>query len=294
MGVLNGYVLFYERRIHLTDRELAERFQLSSEERDIFLQYIKNKYTKKKTPEPNEALLRTWRSYLAADIPPADLLNHFILQKYPMVFRQPKEISIEIYPSFAGEIPVITFGSDTDFERFVINAVHCGIWTDSVKKQGASFIFSRKNRYIALSRKPYSGVSAQRMSLEESTWREQSMQIRRQHECAHYYTLRNYGLARNNLHDELMGDFSGIYAVLGRFDAKWFRRFMGIGEQESGRLSLYTVNLPDTVVRAIAKTAELCAYTLETWSLSESCAALSPTERIDRLCSLGISGMADG
>jgi hypothetical protein len=65
-----------------------------------------------------------------------------------------------------------------------------------------------------------------------------SLVIRREHECAHYFTRRLFGSMRNNLLDELIADYAGITAAAGRFRADWCLRFLG------ARLEIYRGNPP--------------------------------------------------
>ena len=119
------------------------------------------------------------------------------------------------------------------------------------------------------------------------------MVIRREHECTHYYTKRFYGSASNNLHDELIADFVGIYEAFGYYDAKLFQHFMGIdgtGTNE-GRLSLYTVGLSQEVRNAIADIACKCSEYLEKFSKSETCGRMNKAQRINYLCETDIKEM---
>jgi hypothetical protein len=79
-----------------------------------------------------------------------------------------------------------------------------------------------------LSDGPYSGVSAESLGLNSATWRDLSFQIRLAHECAHYFTKRAFVAMRKHLHDELLADYAGLVAGIGRFRADWFLRFMGL------------------------------------------------------------------
>lgn len=94
-----------------------------------------------------------------------------------------------------------------------------------------------QDRFILLSTGPYSGVPAERMGLPEDAWRQASLVIRREHECAHYLTRRVLGSMRNNLLDELMADYAGIVAAAGRYRADWFLRFMGLEDEDGCRAS---------------------------------------------------------
>jgi hypothetical protein len=133
-----------------------------------------------------------------------------------------------------------------------------------------------QDRFILLSTGPYSGVPAERMGMSDEAWREASLVIRREHECAHYLTRRVLGSMRNNLLDELMADYAGIVAAAGRYRADWFLRFMGLEDdgrcRESGRLWNYRGDpaLSDgafavlqRLVRAVAARLEAVDSTLD-------------------------------
>lgn len=90
-----------------------------------------------------------------------------------------------------------------------------------------------QDRFILLSDGPYSAVPAADLGLDEAEWRETSLALRRDHECAHYLTRRLFGSMRNNLLDELIADYTGMVGATGRFRAAWFLRFVG------SRLDLY-------------------------------------------------------
>lgn len=49
-------------------------------------------------------------------------------------------MKLEIYNSFAGEIPIIYVSDSDDFEKLVTNIVHKGIRPDNISSTGASFI----------------------------------------------------------------------------------------------------------------------------------------------------------
>lgn len=104
-----------------------------------------------------------------------------------------------------------------------------------------------QDRFILLSDGPYSAVPAADLGLDEARWREVSLVIRRDHECAHYFTRRLFGSMRNNLLDELIADDAGMVAAIGRFRADWFLRFLGVapgGYRPGGRLDIYRGDPP--------------------------------------------------
>jgi hypothetical protein len=85
-----------------------------------------------------------------------------------------------------------------------------------------------KDRLIIISTKPYSNVSAKQLGLNESLWLSYSISIREEHECTHLYTLKKYGIASNNLHDELIADYIGIVKTIGKYNKSWMLMFMGL------------------------------------------------------------------
>jgi hypothetical protein len=126
---------------------------------------------------------------------------------------------------------------------------------------------------IILSDGPYSGVSAAELGLAEPAWRQLSLIIRREHECAHYLTRRAFNTMQNNLIDELLADYLGLVAALGRFQAGWFLRFMGLERyplyRQGGRLENYRGQPPlsdraFSVLQALVKSAAENLESLDT------------------------------
>ena len=273
---------------------LASKFNLNGDEKKIFEDYISNKMGEKLQPSKDEEFLDRWNAWIdeSSKKGVAFVLNSYLIPKRPVEFRKPECVSVSIYESIAGKIPIIVVGDDDDFENLIINLAYRGVRPDNIHQQGASFLSGKTNRFIVLSKKPYSSIPASWMGLEEEDWRKKSMVLRRAHECTHYYTRRYYGTSQNNLHDELMADFFGLYAAFGKYQSKWFTHFMGIdGQNLDGRLSLYTRDLPKAVVAAIGQVGVCCSRFLENWSESHEFKSMKEPERVDFLCELGISGM---
>ena len=167
-----------------------------------------------------------------------------------------------------------------------------GIRLENISTTGASFISGKTTRFIILSAKPYSNVPASELGLtDEAEWTERSMQLRRGHECTHYFTKQTYGITNNILHDEIIADFMGIYETFGFYRAEWFLRFMGLIKGSGGRFIFYTKDLPENVRNAVSELAELCANSLEKWSLSDEFASMTAAERIKYMCMAGFEGM---
>ena len=100
-----------------------------------------------------------------------------------------------------------------------------------------------QDRFIILSSQEYSGVPAASVGLADEEWRHASVIIRREHECAHYFTRRVFSSMRNNLLDEVIADYFGITSVLPRFRAEWLLHFLGLENfpayRQGGRLQNY-------------------------------------------------------
>lgn len=126
-----------------------------------------------------------------------------------------------------------------------------------------------QDRFMLLSDGPYSAVPASDLGLDEDTWRTKSLTLRRDHECAHYFTRRLFGSMRNNLLDELIADYAGIVAAEGHYRADWFLRFVGLHTypdfEPGGRLSIYRGKPPlsDGAFRVLQRLVVRAAANLE-------------------------------
>jgi hypothetical protein len=126
-----------------------------------------------------------------------------------------------------------------------------------------------QDRFILLSDGPYSAVPAADLGLGDAEWREISLVIRRDHECAHYFTRRLFGSMRNNALDELIADYAGLVGATGRFRADWFLRFVGLEGfpryRAGARLDLYRGQPPlsDGAFRVLQALVERAARNLE-------------------------------
>jgi hypothetical protein len=126
-----------------------------------------------------------------------------------------------------------------------------------------------QDRFILLSNGPYSAVPAADLGLGEAEWRDLSLVIRREHECAHYLTRRLFGSMRNNILDELMADYAGLVGALGRFRADWFLHFLGLEDfpryRAGARLDLYRGDPPlsDGAFRVLQRLIRAAALNLE-------------------------------
>jgi hypothetical protein len=239
----------------------------------------------------DDGFLERWRPVIemAGTDGPAAAINRYLAKPtLTVAFASPETLRVEIYRSIGGDIPVITTESTADFENMVRRIVFKGKEVPHIETMGASFAFGAVNRFIILSNTPYSNVPAERMGLGEAEWQEKSMRIRKHHECAHYFTKRFYGSSRNNLHDELIADFCGLYAAFGEYRAEWFLKFLGLGpgaEGTGGRFKVYVPDLSGAAEKVAAKLAAAAAEWVEEWSRGEAFAQMDERERIGFLCS---------
>lgn len=221
----------------------------------------------------------------------------------------PGTLELEIYRSIAGRIPVLKLYGRQQFTTLVRALTrrnepspvpeamgaqmvsgwnnwerireHQRVWQETPEEErehgswGEAFAELRQrkelyqDRFILLSDGPYSAIPATDLGLTEEEWRAKSLLIRREHECAHYFTRRFFGSMRNHLLDELMADYAGLVAAEGRFRADWFLRFMGLEEpgqvRPGGRIELYRGEPPlsDGAFRALQELIRGAAETLE-------------------------------
>lgn len=242
--------------------------------------------------------------------------------------QEPDTLELIIHQSSAGKIPVLIVSNNDDFVSLIqaltyrnepvqipnsmgaamINGLNnwdriyrqrkkwsaanpFGNWN----KEFTERILPNKSRYqdklIVLSKKRYSGVSAEIVGQSPKQWIENSLQIRLEHECAHFFTLKVFGAMANNIYDELIADYMGITKVLGKFDCSWFLSFVGLENypeyRDGARLQNYLGDPPlsskavvilRTLVKKAAVNLELFDADLE----SSDC----PSCRVRRLLSI--------
>lgn len=146
-----------------------------------------------------------------------------------------------------------------------------------------------QDRLIVLSLGPYSNVAATELGLPTAEWDAYSLTIRLEHECTHYCTRRLLNSMRNHLLDELIADYMGIVAAVGRYRSDWFLRFVGLESfpnyRPGGRLENYLGNpkLSDgsfTILQALVKSA---AENLERFDHHNPVIENNTTEKLARL-----------
>jgi len=147
-------------------------------------------------------------------------------------------------------------------------------WRDHFRTQVLPNPALYRDRFILLTDGPYSAVPAADIGFSDREWRELSLAIRREHECAHYFTCRVYGSMRNRMLDELIADYAGIRAACGRYRADWFLRFVGLEDElayrPGGRMEHYLGDPPigEEAFRVLQRIVRKAARNLETFDRS--------------------------
>ena len=109
---------------------------------------------------------------------------------------------------------------------------------------------------VVLSWGPYSGLTADEAEQPADTWLETSYEIRRYHELTHVICRRLFPDRIEAVWDELVADAVGIYAALGRYDARLEKSCLGFSDNRyvGGRLENYNKDaqaLADRVSRLL-------------------------------------------
>jgi Family of unknown function (DUF7005) len=229
---------------------------------------------------------------------------------------RPDLVDLTIVPTIAGHVPVIVVGDRRDFIKFVqafserneptvvpdamgacivkglnnwsrIRAYRAR-WEQeqgsaaSDESWAAEFqqLIPRKelyqDRFIILSRGPYSAIAARDAGYGEAEWLERSLVIRRDHELTHYFTYRVFNAIRSNVFDELIADFVGLVRAFGSYRADLALRFLGLegypAWRAGGRLEVYRGKPPlSDDAFAVARTLAVhSARNLEAFALSNT------------------------
>lgn len=204
-----------------------------------------------------------------------------------VALRAPGRLLLFLHPTAAGRVPVLVAGEREDFVALVralarrnepepiprsmgacivggyVNWDRVGAlrraWEEAHPRDAGDgwaaelrALAPRKelyqDRFVLLSRGPYSGVSAGAMGMGAAGWEDASLTLRLEHECAHHFTRRVLGSMRNTVHDELIADYAGVVSACGRFRADWVLRFLGLERfprfRRDGRLWNYRGDPP--------------------------------------------------
>ncbi|MGH1518483.1 DUF7005 family protein [Chryseobacterium sp. JK1] len=247
-------------------------------------------------------------------------------------------ITIKVYDSVAGAIPIVSINDCEDFSTFVQCFLHknnpepipqsmgaflanginnwarihdlkekwirnnpFGNWNTEFSQNILPHPGMYKDKIIVLSTKPYSNVPADKLGLSDHEWRAYSYTIRLEHECTHLYTLKKYGKASNNLHDELIADYIGICKAFGEYNKEWMLAFMGLENypqyRKGARLENYLNNQVSEenfqdITYIIKNAIEAIAYFDSELGIIQS--DRDQMVRIETLCETDIIDIASG
>lgn len=212
----------------------------------------------------------------------------------------PDRIRVEVHPTPAGRVPVITAPARADFVALVralarrnepaevpdsMGALMVGGYNnwDRVGRYRRAWAAGRsggtwaeafrrlvprkelyQDRFILLSEGPYSGLPAAAVGLEASDWVAVSHRIRLEHECAHYYCRRALGAMRHHVIDEVIADAYGLAAGAGGYDAARLLAFLaGVPGGPPGRIGNYLDGLAPTARPVVERIVREVAGGLE-------------------------------
>ncbi|WP_299618562.1 hypothetical protein [uncultured Tenacibaculum sp.] len=244
---------------------------------------------------------------------------------------------LDIYESkLIGKVPVLIVSNVNDFKTLVCAFSNKNEPADLPKSMGAAFIKGINNwdrisklkkawqeektaiswnqffkqeilpnrdlyqdKLIILSTKPYSGVAHEVLNVSESLWQEASVDIRKEHESAHLFTLNYYGQMAKNIHDELIADYAGIIRVSGKFDKNWMLHFLGLESypnyRNGGRFQNYmNDNCSSEAFKCLVKITKKAIDTIQEFD-SELGNVSSEEDRLSRIksiCEVDILSMA--
>ena len=251
--------------------------------------------------------------------------------------KSPENLELQIHNTFVGKIPVLIIPEKDDFNTIVRAMLHRNEPHEIPSSMGAVMItgfnnWDRIHRYrddylknnpfgnwgheftfnlapnkelyqdrlILLSKISYSNVSHSDLGLEKQTWINYSLKIRLEHECTHFFTKVHFGCMHNNIYDELIADYMGISKVLGRFNSKWFLKFLGLEDypiyRQGGRLENY---IPEEwmyseefeIISKVTYEASLCLHNFDK-TLGRHKSSSDRKARLLSICSIDLLTMA--
>jgi hypothetical protein len=247
--------------------------------------------------------------------------------------NNPEGLEISIFESIAGKVPVVKVPDNQDFIQIIqcllhknnptfvplsmgaclVNGINnwdrlhtlknnwiannpIGNWNEEFSKNVLSNPSLFKDKIVILSTKPYSNVAANSLGISGDIWKTNSYSIRLEHECTHLYTLKKYGYATNNLHDELIADYIGISKTIGSYKKEWMLIFMGLEDypkyRKGARLENYLGNT-DLSFENFEKLTVIIKNAIENIALFDAQLGKIDSDkdhkcRIDALCETGV------
>lgn len=245
-----------------------------------------------------------------------------------------KNISLRVIESIAGKIPVITVPDKEDFKAILQSLLHKNNPVAIPQSMGAALINGinnwqkiaglksdwlatnergnwgkefyanvlpnyslYKDKLIVISTNPYSNVSAKQLGLNESVWLSYSVSIREEHECTHLYTLKKFGVASNNLHDELIADYIGIVKTINQYNKSWMLLFMGLENYPEYRQGARLENYISNTKLDFKKLIRIIKMAIENISIFHESQGILKSDRdqmcrIDALCATSLQELS--
>jgi len=200
-----------------------------------------------------------------------------------LVLERPDLLTLTFTDGVAGTLPLLIAGTRGDFETLVRAFTERNEPRDVPASMGACFVKGLNNwdrvaryrrawesangthgdddawreemsrfaaqksryqdRFVILSRGPYSGVAGHDVGQSESEWLERSLVIRAEHELTHDLTWRLFAIVRSHATDEIVADYVGLVRAFGYYPDAIARRLLGIDDlprfRPGGRLENY-------------------------------------------------------
>jgi hypothetical protein len=226
-----------------------------------------------------------------------------------LVLARPEGLRLEIHATIAGHVPILIADERRDFVALVQAFTERNEPADVPPAMGACIVNGLNNwervaayrvgwerdhpddaqtgwgeefrrfaarkelyqdRFIILSRGPYSAIAPADAGLADAEWLARSLEIRREHECTHYFTYRVFRSMRNNVFDELIADFVGLVRAFNRYRPELACRFLGLETfpaiRIGSRLEVYRSGLSDDALVTIGSLAVASASNLQALS----------------------------
>jgi hypothetical protein len=226
-----------------------------------------------------------------------------------LVLARPEALRLEIHATIAGHIPILIAGDRRDFVALVQAFTERNEPADVAPAMGACIVNGLNNwervaayraawerdhpdeaatgwseefrrfaarkelyqdRFIILSRGPYSAIAGVDSGVGDADWLARSLEIRREHECTHYFTYRVFRSMRNNVFDELIADFVGLVRAFSGYRRDLACRFLGLERfpaiRIGSRLEVYRSDLSEQALATIASLAVESARNLQALS----------------------------
>ena len=240
-----------------------------------------------------------------------------------LVLERPDALALTFSDGVAGLLPLLIAGTRADFESLVRAFTERNEPRDVPASMGACFVKGLNNwdrvaryrreweaangtagddeawreelgrfaaqkaryqdRFVILSRGPYSGVAAADVGVPEAEWLERSIVVRAEHESTHDLTWRLFGSIRSHATDEIVADFVGLVRAFGTYPDGIARRLLGVDNlprfRAGGRLANYRGSPPldDADFEEVCRLAAAATVQLAKVAVRESARLADPT-----------------